>query len=1061
MRSERSGIGPGPAWALAAVLALCAVALAAPLGRPGHTVIVADGLRFAFPLEHRLIVTGSDTVLVDGEILPASEYDLSPGSGFVVFHKRPQAWAVILVSYRYVPFLSPHQEFRLHQPVPAAEGPAFQTLPVESESTGQTVSGDVLVSGEKSIGVSVGGVDGSGISQSTRLSVSGTIEGIGIAAELSDQSSGIPAEGTTREVEQLDRIAIKVKGQNWQGGFGDVDLGLGALGFGRLERKAVGGLVDLQAMRGTSSLAYARPRGQFGHVVLSGRAGVQGPYLLALDQRQAQVVPASERVYLNGQRMTRGWDADYTIDYSTGELFFTCRRVIESDSRIEAFFDYVNEAYERDAVLAASSARAGPVEFLAGVFREGDNPNRPYDEDLTEEERKYLAGIAADTSRAWLDGSRFVGPGNGSYVKEPAGFFRYVGRSQGDYEVTFTLVGDSLGSYTYDDSLLAYRYVGEGQGNYVAQRKVTLPSRDELATFGVSAQSSGVSASVSGAVCRKMLNLFAQTGAPRLDGAVAPSAAWQAERFSVSYDGRFRSQGFRLPGQDTVIDFAYRWGQERQREVASTNELRLEVRPASNLVFAAEAGVLDQIRSGLVTRWLSSARLWSLSLTAARAGAEQRYELGANPLVWRLQPRFGLGLFSRPEQQRRQAGIGLSVSPVENLSLGADYRYDDVSRPDSAAWLSPRFASRIWETGGLAQVEARWNRRDALTVDARVVRQSRRYPPASGEDWTRWLADLSLTASPFAGVRAWASLAQSYRLVQMRDEVFRYVGAGNGHYSRDTVSGRYFPDPHGDYERVLVALGRFTACRERNFSVSSQLSTWQPVEFSGSAGIVSVTDTIPVQVVENHSVRMTLRLWEPVFGAALGTSGSRSWDRTLTATGTDNQRDERYLELHSTYIRPIDVRTRAENYEELRRFASGLVDLAEQGWRLRAEPVVARLGLELTVAVGWAWIGTSGAFPEADRLRLIEREAGLARSFNISERGRIRASANIVQRSATVVELPYEVGLSRPLGLTPGAGLEFSQMISDLLLATARYEFTDRPDRSAEHRASAELRAYF
>ena len=103
-------------------------------------------------------------------------------------------------------------------------------------------------------------------------------------AEISDQSSSIPPEGTTRELEELDRIAIALRGTGWQGNFGDVTLGLDGGLFGRLERRAVGAVVHGSKGIFTVSGGYAKPRGEFGSLLFNGIDGVQGPYRLSPDR---------------------------------------------------------------------------------------------------------------------------------------------------------------------------------------------------------------------------------------------------------------------------------------------------------------------------------------------------------------------------------------------------------------------------------------------------------------------------------------------------------------------------------------------------------------------------------------------------------------------------------------------------------------------------------------------------------------------------------------------------------------------------------------------------------
>ena len=46
------------------------------------------------------------------------------------------------------------------------------------------------------------------------------------------------------------------------------------------------------------------------------------------------IVAGSENVWLNGIRLNRGEENDYTIDYSIGEIFFMPKNIIYFDSDI-------------------------------------------------------------------------------------------------------------------------------------------------------------------------------------------------------------------------------------------------------------------------------------------------------------------------------------------------------------------------------------------------------------------------------------------------------------------------------------------------------------------------------------------------------------------------------------------------------------------------------------------------------------------------------------------------------------------------------------------------------
>src|SRR5204863_481541 len=87
--------------------------------------------------------------------------------------------------------------------------------------------------------------------------------------------------------------------------------------------------------------------------------GKQGPYLLP-DEGGATgrpVVPGSERVWLDGERLSRGEAADYSMDDDRGRLTFTSRRPITSASRIAVDYEVANTAYRRSALAMPSENR--------------------------------------------------------------------------------------------------------------------------------------------------------------------------------------------------------------------------------------------------------------------------------------------------------------------------------------------------------------------------------------------------------------------------------------------------------------------------------------------------------------------------------------------------------------------------------------------------------------------------------------------------------------------------------------------------------------------------------
>ena len=1093
---------------------------ASPLGVPCQTLIVSDGISTVYPVEHGFLIPGTDTVYVSGERLDPADYTLDYNAGYVIFWRRPERWTPIRVTYRCVKFPGQQKEYRLHQfPVTSDQLPASESAAVVSvEPKPRAVDSTGLdLSGSKTLGVSFGGGD-AGIDQATRVAITGSVEGIAVDAELSDQSSPIPAEGTTRDIEELDKLLINLRGEQWRGSFGDVDLRVPVGGFGAIERKAVGATAGWGEGQGTGDGGpaeeaksqkpkakrqnqggvelyggYASPKGLFGRVELAGIDGSQGPYVLAPDGRAAQIVPGSEEVYLNGSRMVRGWDADYTIDYSTGELLFTNRRVIDQLSRIEATFQYVTGDYSRAVVVGGANVGVrgrGPgvgghglgvggqgagADLSVGLFREGDDASRNFLEDLTLEEQESLAAIGGDTSRAWLDGATYAGAGKGDYVKS-GDHYVYVGRDSGDYQVRFTLVGDSLGDYRYNDTILAYSFAGPGGGNYVARRRIALPERNEAAYARLGLKQAGFNAGLEGLFQRRDLNLFAPGGAPDDAGALGLDAGWQDSSYGVTYRHRLQGARFEVPGAGRDIDFTYRWAGTPETELHSSDEVSVRAKPAPFLSLGGEAGRLDRFNGEPVERYKGSAQVGWLGYDVTRVADITRQNVLAAPHAGWFYPKAGWQSEVDSTEKSSVWLAGMEVKPVSALTAGVDYHQSGFYEPGTLGTVSGREEPVLgtvpvrgqspWERtsrGRLAQATADWTSGTAFRLGAMAGLNDRHFDSGTDEDWNQLLASLSGSATPRAGLRMQADFNQSYRKVQLKDELFRYVGPGEGTYRRDSVTGGYVPDAEGDYERVVVATGRFAQAREWSLNGSGDVSMFDPAALSGSFSQTRTsTDTAVLSELSRQDLRLVVNALEPMVTPTLGANSEFSADRTLAATGRASSHQQVYLEFYSDRVPGIEGRARGETDRTLRRLGAGAVDFDETGWRVQASPIIGtRLRLEVELGYEQKAIAEPVSYPELGRFSLAAVDVSLARTFSFGSRTRVRASVEVARRTASVETLPFDVGMDEPLGISPGAELTFEHSFSDVLSASARYGFQDRPDRASEHRLSAELKAYF
>jgi hypothetical protein len=535
--------------------------------------------------------------------------------------------------------------------------------------------------------------------------------------------------------------------------------------------------------------------------------------------------------------------------------------------------------------------------------------------------------------------------------------------------------------------------------------------------------------------------------------------------YGITFNHRGQGRGFELAGVRPAPDFTYRWGGAKESQRRMSDEVSVRARPLRFLDVAAEAGRLVRFDTG--STWLYKARAglgWT-NYEFTRVADITRHDVRVAPDTRWLHPRAGWRAELRPSERVHTwtggLGFGKRGTPEgaagdEGWGLAVDGRLTEVSGIDSAAeWQEVSL-------GRLAQVNGSWVRPGLARVEAMAGWNDTRFPQVPEQDWNQLFGTASGFVTPGSGFRLQTDYSQTYRLVQLRDETFKYVGPEQGQYRRDSVTGQYLPDPKGDYERITLATGRYTAVREWTLNGSAEVTRLKPATLTASFSQTQTADSAVLTDISRQDARLVLRAAEPYASPALGLTRDHSLDRTLAATGKSTRALRAYAEAYSDFLPGVEGRVRLAVSEKLRILNSGQTDYREQGWQAEAGPVLGRgLRLELELLYGRKLIEEPVSYPELGRFWLASARAGLARSLGLGARTRVRASAGATYRAAGVTELPFDVGLAEPLGWNPEAGLSLEQTLSDILTGSARYTFSDREDRPADHRFAAELKAYF
>jgi len=460
-----------------------------------------------------------------------------------------------------------------------------------------------------------------------RLQFRGEVsKGVEVLAALADEQSPLQPEGTTQTLREVDNIFFEVRSP-WVGGTLGQFVARSDVGaFTSFDRKLQGVTISARpdAAFGTSRLLYAVSPGRFRTQTLTGREGDQGPYRLSGThaERDIVLVAGTERVFLDGDRMTRGEKDDYVIDYSSAEITFTPRHPITSASRITVDFEYTDQKYSRSFIsLSHTVPLADSTLTLAAAYvREGDDPGATVDITLSDADRALLAAIGGDRLRGVRTGVSFVGRTDsiqGQYTRtdtvidgRPDSLFLYSPTdTNAIYLVSFSIPPDGVGDYRYV-AFGQYEYVGRSRGRYLPVVYLPLPELRQVGSVSFSLHPSR-GADIKGdlAFSGSSLNRFSNDPTASLSG-MALSVEGRGGGDSVDLFGmttyrphvegrlRYLTSGFRTVDRLAEVEFDNRWNTTGRPGEAGRSDLIAEaalgVSPLKTLDLTVSAGLLQR-----------------------------------------------------------------------------------------------------------------------------------------------------------------------------------------------------------------------------------------------------------------------------------------------------------------------------------------------------------------------------------------------------------------------------------------------------------------------------------
>ena len=342
----------------------------------GERVFQADGSRGPFAISDRAIEVGSERVWVDGVLfIRDRDYVLDADRALLTLLRDVARGVEIVVHFRQRPLVAaPVVQRRQFQPGEAGGDQPIMRVFAPPVVRDRDEEQKLTIGGHKSISLTAGSQHA--VHQALQLRISGEVaEGVNLLAVLSDRNLPIGEGGGSKRLQELDRVFFQVNANQVSATLGDLDVAFDGTVFGRYRRQLQGARVLAHRERGQVAAFGAVSRGRWETRRLVTVEGFQGPYSLSGGGLRGQIVPESERVYLNGRLLKRGDGADYTVDYERGHVAFTPEIPIGVESRVIVEYQVI-DAGMRSRLMGIESrvSLAEGVSVGTTLIRESDRP---------------------------------------------------------------------------------------------------------------------------------------------------------------------------------------------------------------------------------------------------------------------------------------------------------------------------------------------------------------------------------------------------------------------------------------------------------------------------------------------------------------------------------------------------------------------------------------------------------------------------------------------------------------------------------------------------------------
>ncbi len=429
-------------------------------------------------LDSLTIAFNSASISGKSGLLDAADYAIDYARGLLIWKGEAFPADSIEIAYRVLPIQITteykHKDLQRMEPDASGKINPFKYTTTNPQNEDVFKLSGLNKSGSISRGVSFGNNQDLSVNSNLSLQLSGKLnDNVSILASVTDNNIPIQPDGNTQQLQDFDQVYIQIYDDKSKLIAGDFQLKTPSSYFMRYFKRTQGGSVStsfgmgsyeipgtgevIPAAKMKVSASAAVSKGKFARNVIQGIEGNQGPYRLqgADNETFIIILAGTERVYIDGQLLTRGQENDYIIDYNTAEVVFTPNRLITKDKRITIEFQYSDKNYARSLLQFSNEFEKDKLKLRLHLYSEQDSKNQPLQQDLTPEDKEVLSNVGDSLQFAIVPSIQQVEFSNDQIL----------------YAMVDSLGYDSVFVYsTAPDSAiyqLSFSNVGSGNGDYL------------------------------------------------------------------------------------------------------------------------------------------------------------------------------------------------------------------------------------------------------------------------------------------------------------------------------------------------------------------------------------------------------------------------------------------------------------------------------------------------------------------------------------------------------------------------------------------------------------------